>query len=308
MNQRVSHRIIFNLMGCGLLALLLVACASGNVERRPYLITENLDRAQKHLKSGNSAEAAEIFQAVLLADPENKKANEELKKLNFSGGEFSKPSMLGVNQRPVPPRRSLPLAIGLYPVNRVLDVLDIFSFNFGFQGGLLFDVHATRALQMGAGGGGGVQLGWWQKRNLALGVGHIGELSVAPFSLTNEGFARIGTAGLQNNSYSLIGLNCPTDQAFRRTSDYWGVGCRFILLIIGIEMEFHPVEVADAASGFFLVDFLHDDVGQTLRLKLDSNDRSAIEMLINTLSPRELSANTKKLSTSAKSTEGGKAL
>lgn len=282
------------LLAGALLPLALFACATGNPERRPYLITENLDRADKHLIAGRVREAADMFHVVLLAEPDNRRATQGLTASGVTTGTTALPTLLGVNERRALAQPSLAWAIGFYPVNRLLDLADVVSFHVGLEGGVMADAHLTRALQLGLGGGGGLQLGWWQKRDLGLGVGHAGEIALLPYSVANQGFARLGTGGLRSNSYNVVGLNTPAAPAFQRQADYWGCGVQAIVLLLGVSVEFHPVELADALGGFFLIDFLHDDVGQTVPLQLDRNDRAAMQNLIDTLSPAEIQQNLKR--------------
>ena len=269
----------------------LCSCATVTPERRPYLINESMDRADQHKAQGELPEAAELYSVVLLSDPTNQIAANKLKELGRQGWAVAAPSRLGVNRAWGRETRSLGLAIGLYPFNRILDVADIVSLHVGLEGGLLADVHATRALGAGLGGGGGMQLGWWQKRNFGVGVGHLSEFAVGPMAFADEGFARTGTAGMLASSYSLAGVNHPYSRAFQRHYDYYGVGGRVIALFVGAGVEFHPLEVLDAAWGFLLIDFLHDDIGQTRALKLSIDDRAAMEGLLNTVEPSELQKN-----------------
>lgn len=289
------------LSACAMLVATLVACASGNAERRPYFITEALDRADKHLSRGQASEAAELYRVVQFADPINTRALQGLAAAGrTSDTAATLPTWMGINHCQVTPKFSLPLALALYPFNRLLDVADVVSFHFGLEGGALLDVHATRAMQAGFGGGGGLQMGWWQKRDLGLGVGHVGEIAILPLSAANEGYARFGTGGIRSNNCSLIGINAPQDRGFQTNTDYWGVGGRFIILLLGVSFEIHPVEIADAVGGFFLLDFLHDDLGQARSLKLDANDKSVMESLINSLSSSEMNANLKKITNPSK--------
>jgi hypothetical protein len=292
----VHLKMYSRLLAGALFIVTLAACATGNPGRRPYLITENLDRADKHLAAGRAREAAEMYHIVLLADPINQRAAQGVAAAGQTTGATSLPTLLGVNERRVVARPSLAWAIGLYPINRLLDLADIVSFHVGLEGGAMADVHLTRMLQLGLGGGGGMQVGWWQKRDLGLGVGHAGEVALLPASATQVGFARLGTAGRRSDSYTLSGINTPTDPAFQRQADYWGCGVQVIALLAGASVEFHPVELVDALGGFFLIDFLHDDLGQSAPLKLDANDRAAMQNLIDTLTTTEIQDNLDKIS------------
>jgi hypothetical protein len=60
--------------------------------------------------------------------------------------------------------------------------------------------------------------------------------------------------------------------------------------VVGAEVEFHPVKLVNAITGFFFIDFLREDLGHTRGLDLATNEREAMEDLIGTLSPQEMRA------------------
>lgn len=269
------------------------SCSSDRAQRRPYLIMENMDNAARHIERGEAQEAAQIYQLVLLADPSNEKAEAALADIGEYDRCILEPGVLGKNLVTSPKRESRSLWLLMYPVNRVLDVLDVVSVHVGLEGGLYADAHATRAAQVALGAGGGMQLGWWQKRELAAGAGYVAGMALGPFSLEVEGLTRAGTRGARRVSVSPGPFNRPSDPTYQRHRDYWGVGLRTVALIVGAEVEIHPVELADAACGFFFVDFLRDDIGRTRSLRLTRADVEAMEDLIGTLSASELRARTR---------------
>jgi len=265
----------------------LASCAAETRQRRPYLIAENVDNAARHLASGQTEEAAQIYQVVLLADPRNEEARAGLASIGKYERSFLEPLALGKNLVRAPKRESPALPLAMYPVNRILDILDVASVHVGLEGGLYADVHATRALQVAAGAGGGAQVGWWQKRELAAGAAHVSGVALLPFSFEVESNSRAGTRGGREVGFGLAGLNRPHDLAYQRYRDYWGVGGRVSAVLVGAGVELHPVELVDAVLGFVFVDFLCDDVGRTRSLKLTDADRASMEDLLRTLSPDE---------------------
>ena len=264
--------------------LLPVSCSVNRDQRRPYLIMENMDNAARHLEQGQKEEAAQIYQVVLLADPSNAEAQEALDSIADYDRSIAQPSRLGKNLVKNPKTESDLLWFLFYPVNRVLDVLDVVSVSAGLQGGFYLDGHVTRGAQASFGAAGGMQMGWWQKRELAVGAGHFAGTALVPISVEGEGCTRIGTRGIRNASFSVVGLNEPTDYVYQEHRDYWGVGFRIVALVAGAEFEFHPVELADAVSGIFFVDFLRDDIGRTKPLRLSRADTEAMEDLMATMS------------------------
>jgi len=273
----------------GLLPALL-SCAADTAQRRPYLIAENVDNAARHLAHGRTEEAAQIYQVVLVADPRNEEARAGLSSIGQYERSVLEPRILGKNLVRAPKRESATLWLAMYPLNRILDILDVASLHVGLEGGIYADVHATRALQAAAGAGGGAQLGWWQKRELAIGAGHVAGVALLPFSFEVESNSRAGTRGGREVGFGLAGLNKPHDLAYQRYRDYWSVGGRVIAVLVGVGAELHPVELVDAVVGFAFVDFLRDDVGRTRSLNLTRADREAMEDLLDTLSPDELRA------------------
>jgi len=285
----------------------LASCAADTRQRRPYLIAENVDNAARHLAGGQTEEAAQIYQVVLLADPRNEEASAGLASIGHYEPCFLEPRILGKNLVRAPERDSGALSLVMYPVNRILDILDVVSVYVGLEGGLYADVHATRALQASAGAGGGAQVGWWQKRELAIGSAHVSGVALLPFSFEVESNSRAGTRGGREVGFRLAGLNRPRDLAYQRYRDYWGVGGRAIALAVGAGVELHPVELVDALLGFVFVDFLHDDVGHTRPLRLTEADRAAMEDLLRTLSPEEFRAGVRQARSDMRRTSGAPA-
>ena len=78
--------------------------------------------------------------------------------------------------------RNTALWIATYPVNRVLDVLDVVSVSVGPGGGLYADVHATRAAQLSLGIAADVGVGWWYQRELGLSAEAIYGAGFGPWS------------------------------------------------------------------------------------------------------------------------------
>ena len=73
----------------------LASCAAETRQRRPYLIAENVDNAARHLASGQTEEAAQIYQVVLLADPRNEEARAGLASIGKYERSVLEPRILG---------------------------------------------------------------------------------------------------------------------------------------------------------------------------------------------------------------------
>ena len=252
-----------------------------------YLIDENLDNAARHLKVGETEEAAQIYRVVLFADPTNEEARQKLSEADGCPRCIIEPSLLGQNLDKYPERESPVLWYLCYPVNRILDVFDIVTVQIGPQGGLYAETHVTHAVRAGGGAGGGAEIGWSQKRELAAGSSHVCGLALGPFSAEGEGCTRVGTRGARNSSVSVVGMSRPSGYAYQHHRDYWATGVRAILLVVGAKIEVHPVEAADALTGIFFLDFLRDDIGSTRRLNLNAAEMEAMKSLLRTLTPAE---------------------
>jgi hypothetical protein len=280
--MRTAKRVVF------LVLPFIVSCSSGgNRQRRPYLVDENLANAARHLNAGREQEAAQLYHAVVFADPTNAEARARLESLGVTGRFLTEPTALGQNLVQEPLRDSLGLRIATYPLNRVLDVLDLVTVQVGPQGGIYADVHVTHALRLAAGGGGGVELGWSQKRELALGTGHRTGWALGPFALEGAGAARLGTHGARNTKFAAFGMNRPSDFSYQRYRDYWSIGGQAIVGAVGARLELHPVELVDLVAGILFADPLRDDIGTTRGLELTSADREAMDDLLRTLTPAE---------------------
>jgi hypothetical protein len=149
----------------------------------------------------------------------------------------------------------------MYPVNRALDLADIVSVGAGPVVGLSADVHATRALQIGAGGGAGVQAGWWPGRYAGLMAGGVTGVHFGPFSYADVHFGEGGAEAAEIREYKLRGSNCPGYPVFQEDLDYWAVGAKVIAGVVGLEFDIHPTQIADALLGFLFIDIMQDDIG-----------------------------------------------
>lgn len=162
--------------------------------------------------------------------------------------------------------RDTGLWLATYPVNRLLDLADVFTLSVGAAAGVYGDIHVTRAIQFGGGGGiVGMEFGWWPR---TLGVsqskvlaGHFG-----PWSSWSESYVVVGTRAVPGRGeIGKSGANSACDLAFQGHKDFWGIGARVIAGPVSGEVEIHPVEIADLLTGIFLWDFQRDDIGNCPR-------------------------------------------
>jgi hypothetical protein len=118
-------------------------------------------------------------------------------------------------------------AVLLYPVNRLLDLLDVGRANVSVGLGSAALVHPTRAFQLGLGGLFGLRTGWQGRR--------------FPIKLESEAGAAISVFAAHHR-------------------DFFEIAVLAHLLVVGIEVAFDPVEVADLLGGLLLIDFARDDI------------------------------------------------
>ncbi len=140
------------------------------------------------------------------------------------------------SQLPRSPSHSTVVTILLYPVNRVLDVFDIFRANIGFGPGYGINVRATKALQLG---------------------------------LENYDTVRIGLgkeSGIWNPRYGILYTEAEPFTAGAslaymggRQRGLWEFGTTIHLVHVGTEAAIDLSEIADLLLGFIMIDFKEDD-------------------------------------------------
>jgi hypothetical protein len=123
-------------------------------------------------------------------------------------------------------------------------------------------------------------LGWHTKRSLGLlGKAEAGLSAVAAGAQTYNA-AQVGTSGIQAGAYHQAGLHRPTDPLYQEMRDYWAVGADATVIFLGLSWDVHPVELFDFVGGFFLKDFLNDDLSSTHGLRLTKDDKRHIRRVL----------------------------
>jgi len=152
-----------------------------------------------------------------------------------------------------------------YIPNRIVDVFDVFSLGVAlpsipqlFPSTVHVNAHVTRAIQVGAGTTHGTFLGKGYHRRFAWGLYHD-ELSAGPLTVAHLRFEP-AASGPQDGTVDRVGMLFPEDPPFAMGyMDYWALGAHVGLLPVALSVDIHPVEVADALLGFFLIDICRDD-------------------------------------------------
>ena len=149
----------------------------------------------------------------------------------------------------------------LYPVNRVLDVLDLISINVGVGADLQPNVHVTRALQLGAGGAVTGRLGFNRSRQVGFYTQEGYEISFLP--MTNESYKRANGASwgsMVEVESKINGTSAPGRKIYNEARDYWAIGGHVPLLLASVEADVHIAEIPDLVLGFLGVDLMRDDL------------------------------------------------
>jgi len=238
-----------------------------------------LEAAEGHLRDGNPAEASYLAEAALRGDPENPRALALLARIE-AAGPFYRDPLLGSN-RPLRAAVERPLGVRalLYLPDRLLDLADVASFDLHLGFGLYANAHATRALQAGAGARGITGLGWHDRRSLGLRDQQDAGVVLAAAGAETTSGRLVGTSGIFAWAETVAGLQEPSDLLYQEVRDYWGVGLAATLLFLGIDVEMHPLQMADFAAGWVGIDFLHDDFAATRRLAFTRHERELLRDL-----------------------------
>jgi hypothetical protein len=238
-----------------------------------------LDAAEGHLRDGNPAEAGTLTEAVLRAGRESPRALALLARIEAAGPVLRDP-LLGAN-RPLraPARRPPALRALLYLPDRLLDLTDVVSFDLHLGFGLYGNVHLTRALQAGLGARGVTGVGWHERRSLGLRTEAGSGFVLLALGAEGTSGTLTGTSGLFSWSEGLAGLQRPEHVLYQEVRDYWAVGGALTALVLGIDFDLHPLQVADFAAGWLTVDFLGDDFAATRALALTRHERTLLRDL-----------------------------
>ena len=78
---------------------------------------------------------------------------------------------------------------------------------------------------------------------------------------------------------SSTGAHRPSDPLYEDLRDYWALGASATAGIVGAEVDFHPLQLADFLVGILGVDFLNDDLAYTRSLELDDIESKLVAEL-----------------------------
>ncbi len=256
-----------------ILCLLLgTACAS---QRTPDQVEDLLGQAFRaavaHHEFDLDPEAVVLLDSIAEVDPDYpglEELTEDLDPLARLGVEQT---ILGMNRKPRPQLERSPRARALlWLPDRLLDLLDIVSVGVHFGLGAYADAHVTRALQFAGGFRATGGLGIHDHRSIGMKSQAEAGLTLVAVGVHTYGGSLVGTSGTHASAHSGQGLHQPGSRLYQEFRDYWGLGASATAGFIGVEAEFHPLQLADFLAGIVGVDFLNDDFSHTRGLKLDA--------------------------------------
>jgi hypothetical protein len=263
-------------------AALLTACATPRGEEQvANLVHRTVQSSRAHHQAGRLGEAAVLLRAVERVAPDDPAVEELQAEIGDEVYPLLRSERLGMNRRPrAPIERSVLARIAWYPWDRVADVFDLVSFDVGVAAGAGVQAYITRGAQLGFGFGWQYGVGLTQPR--ILGAQQEIEIGVAALSYTQFQLAgnRSGMTGpVVTGSADVIGASVPSLGVYQDYRDYWAIGAGVRVAVVGANVAFHPVQLADLVLGFIGIDFARDDNATTRALWFSSTDRRALIQL-----------------------------
>lgn len=243
--------------------------------------------ARSYLDTGGYPEAAVITKAILKAEPENKEAkaildNALLKAPVLAG--LPNKTILGSNLSDRYPDTQVgwPEKIAWYLPNRVLDLVDLITFEFGPGAGIGVSVYATQYVSLGAQASLGDAMIGIDRRHLSAHAEIENFVDVLPIEARYFKQARASTGTSYTLSEQNVGMKDPRDTIYQVNRDFWAIGYSCQCWAWGaFRFELHPVELYDLISGLFFIDYLNDDLGVSKKLKLKDFEKRALLQLSN---------------------------
>jgi hypothetical protein len=233
--------------------------------------------AVKYSEQGRYEEVVYITRALLDAEPDNhdvRRLQDNAVAAQPATAVMVNKSLLGANLSDRVTDETFPLfgTILLYPLNRILDFIDLITVEVGVCLGIGVKAQATDALSVGLQASAGEGVFGLVGRNLSVRATQEEFAHLLPVGSAYLAEARAYTAGSYGMMSSQAGVKSPTDHMYQRARDYWAIGAQAQALDIAANVKFHPVEVFDFAAGLFFFDPLKDDIGSTRPIKVDLTD------------------------------------
>lgn len=177
-----------------------------------------------------------------------------------------------------------------YLPDRLLDVLDLFSFDVHLGLGAYVDVHLTHWVGMSLGYRGVAGLGWHDQRSFGGQVRAETTASLFPFGAEAGTMARAGTSGVRGFSGGDGGITGPMRERYQQFDDFWALGAHVTAGVVGVDVDIHPLEIFDLLVGFVLFDPLNDDFASSDGLDMSKLEWQLIRDLLRASADDELLA------------------
>lgn len=148
----------------------------------------------------------------------------------------------------------------LYFPNRIVDMMDIFTFDLGFGPAIGARIQATRAMSFGAKIG--VTADIIKEYNRQYGFGLENGWSASFMMLEAENIQREHcTRYVQEIDWHRTGVPSPAQRIYdfyEGPRDYWMIGGE-VVAMVSVKAGIHPVEIFDFITGLAFIDIKGDD-------------------------------------------------
>jgi hypothetical protein len=236
-----------------------------------------MSAAKHHAEAGRESEAWIMSRAVARINPDAPGMKELEATASQEMQDVYKPSALGSNRaKRLVVKRSIPARIALYLPDRVLDFLDLASFDVHLGPGVYLDAHVTRGIQLAAGTRAVGGFGWHEHRS--LGGKAQAEAGINVLAAGAHAFAgsTAGTSGIHGGSQGIAGIHSPGLRLYQDYRDFWAIGVSATAVLLGVEADIHPVQIVDFVAGFVGADICRDDFAHTRGPDLTGSDREIL--------------------------------
>ena len=269
-------------IAAALIALLTSACASvPSREEIDAMLQGALSAAEARVKQGDLAEAAVLLHSIEKLASEYPGVAALTEEVGPQIADIEHRSWLGINRRMrVPTDSSFLYRLIVYVPDRVFDLLDLVTLDVHVGLGAYANLHLTRAAQAGAGLRTKIGAGLHDQRS--IGLANEAEFGVAALALGTQSFsgASVGLpGGLAVGADSMAGMHWPSDDLYQTYRDYWALGASVTAGLVGLEFDFHPMQIFDFIGGFLFIDFARDDLATTRRLRFNAVEHQLIRSL-----------------------------
>jgi hypothetical protein len=269
------------------LSLLLVAsgCTSFDPEVYQASFDQVKQSARKYAAAGQYPESVYLVRALALAEPQNEEIRQLLAHDLAAAPEcrtLMEKGWLGCNLSDRVRYHDFPVlgTLVCYPLNRILDVIDLITVETGPCLGVGANASVTEIIGVGSQVSLGETAFGFNRRHLSMRatIDEFVELPLVESRYLLE--ARGYTGGAYSIDAGVLGLKRPSLPIYQTARDYWAVGAHAEAAIWSANVELHPIEAWDLLAGIFFCDPLHDDIGVTRGIHIKAHEKDAIKNLL----------------------------